>query len=220
VSITVNGKQFLIRSEPLSNPDERITICLQRDIPKAELPEETAPEALIDVMRTIAEHCVSCDHGIVIHDGSVRTTNGYLRKHMDEEARGIAKTTGILTSRSRPVGLALLMTAPAGIWYATLSQDASFVRLHPAASHVFLVEGMTPELLSLLAAWSADMAFPGYPYPLVLADQMARVTNNERDAWKMILASDEQAMRVISGELRASDCHAMLEHILYGKQMY
>jgi hypothetical protein len=64
------------------------------------------------------------------------------------------------------------------------------------------------------------MAFLGYPYPLVLADQLGRVTNDERDMWRTILASDKAASQLIAAELHASNSHDVLEHILYGKEMY
>jgi hypothetical protein len=216
VSITANGTSFLVCAESLSNPHESVTSCLNREIPKSGLPPETTPEMLLDPVRMLAERCIT--GGIVIYDGSTRTLHPFLQKHM-RAAPAIAKTTSILTSKSRPIGVALLMRAPAGVWQAKLGENIVCVRLHASASHIFMVEQATDEILSLLHAWSADMAFPGYPYPLVLADQLARVTNNERDAWKLILASDEDAAKILSGELRASDAHAVFEHILYGKEL-
>lgn len=219
VSITANDGGFTVKNQPLSGADERISACLDCELKG--LPQETTPAMLIDPLRTLAEHAIA-PAGIVIHDGSLRTTNAVIQERcaVSPGAIALAKTSGVLTSRNRPLGMALLRHAPAGAWICQLSDATHCVRLHPAASHVFLLEGdITPQALSLLAAWSKDLAFPGYPYPLQLADQLARVTNNERDAWRIILSSDKQAQEILNSEMRASDAHAMLEHILYGKEL-
>jgi hypothetical protein len=235
VSVTADTDTFLVRAQTLSNPHDAITAAFTRDIPHTTLPDDSTPERVVDIVRTIAEHTIAmpassaadaavssvrfgaaASTALVIHDGSVRTQNGYLATQLRPQPC-IAKTTGVLTSKGRPLGLALLMRAPAGTWHARIADDIALARLHDRASHVFLVEQPTPALLSLLRAWSADAAFPGYPYPLVLADQLARVTNNERDALRIVVASDETAMGIISGELPSSDAHDVLEHILYGK---
>ena len=72
--------------------------------------------------------------------------------------------------------------------------------------------------LETLRAWSADAAFIGYPYPLILADQLARVTDQEREMWRMMLAADAASAERLRTELRASDAHDVLEHILYGNK--
>jgi hypothetical protein len=213
VSVTRIDGTYAVRSESLGNADERVSACLEGEFPA----EVEMPEMLFDTLRTLAEWAAA-PQGIVIHDGSLRTTNKLLQGRCSPHAHALAKTTSILTSMQRPLGMALLTLAPSGCWHASLIANTSCVRLHASAAHTFLLEGdATPEVLSLLRAWSADMSFPGYPYPLVLADQMARVTNNERDAWRMILKSDVEAAKVIDDEMKAQNAHDMLEHILYGR---
>lgn len=213
VSITRSNGSFVVRNQATKNPIDALDNALHLEIP---LESDATPEMLLDVVRQLAEQSLSTE--ITIHDGSSRSTHPYMQKH-SKKMHAIAKTSDLVTSKSRPIGFALLQHAPAGIWYANLTDNMVAVRLHERASHIFLVEQATPELLNLLQAWSADLAFPGYPYPLVLADQLARVTNNERDAWRAIIGSDAEAMKILSGEVKASNAHDVLEHILYGKQM-
>jgi hypothetical protein len=217
VSITANGGSFLVRSEALGGADKKVSACLDGEFT---IPEAT-PEMLLDPLRTLAEYAVAPD-GLVVHDGSLRNPVPYLSCKPKDTAVAVAKTSGVLTSGQRPVGLALLHRSPAGAWrthLATNGVQTHAAKLHERSGHIFFIEGkrVSDEVFSLLAAWSADMSFPGYPYPLILADQLARVTNNERDAWRMILSSDQNAAKILSDELKANDAHAMLEHILYGK---
>jgi hypothetical protein len=189
------------------------------------VPDEGMGEHLIDLLRAEGERRLGIavetatppieSHvaQLIVHDGSTRIPIGL---PLAKNAIGIMKTNSILTSAHRPLPVALLERAPAGIWAAEL-EDTWCVRLHPRASHIFLVDGACDAAaIALLASWSDDAAFPGYPYPLVLADQLARVTNNERDAWRVLLKDDLAASHIIDEGL-SSDAHDMLEHILYGR---
>ncbi len=65
-----------------------------------------------------------------------------------------------------------------------------------------------------LASLSSDPVFPGYPYPLIEADRMARVTNRELDALKMRFRAEagtkwEELERLSHG----SDAHGVLDRI-------
>jgi hypothetical protein len=91
------------------------------------------------------------------------------------------------------------------------------VKLHPSAERPFMIEHADNIALSLLHVWSDDSAMPGYPYPLVLVDQLARVTNEERDMLRAKLVSDKEFAAKVLPEMRSADAHDVLEHILYGK---
>lgn len=75
-------------------------------------------------------------------------------------------------------------------WYYQLDEKeyaASIVRLNKNSNYVFEFNIINPqkekvnEVLSLLAANSTDLVFPGYPYGLILVDRFARVTNQEKE---------------------------------------
>jgi hypothetical protein len=226
LSATRDGQTFLIRAE--SDAMLR-TLSLPSDIPAALLPEDITPAGVIDVVRTCAEFAVAkslSTGATVIRDGSSRTTNRFLAMQA-AHVPSIAKTSDVLTSYGRPIAQALSELAGSGTWVAACHQEnamakmpsVAIAKLHDASTHVFLVESMTASVLSTLKHWSCDLAFPGYPYPLVLADQLARVTNQERDAHRAILLADPALAKLLRAELRASDAHDVFEHILYGKEM-
>jgi hypothetical protein len=180
---------------------------------------------------------------IVIKDGSLRTPNKYLTAHCApkgdarERVFALAKTSALITSKARPLTAAIMARAQHDatnhVWSATLDSATRCVRLHEHARSAFLLESAAKDAdapqaaaqyatatLALLRAWSSDAAFLGYPYPLVLADQLARATNREMEMWRAMLAADTTSFERLRDELRASDTHDMLEHILYGKQMF
>jgi len=213
VSITSTAATFIVRCQPVGVDHKEIASVLTREIEKATLPEDTTPESLVDPLRVLAERSVG--NGVI--DGSSRLLHPLLAEVAKRPA--IAKTSELLTNNGRPLASALQERAPSGVWYARVG-PLVLVRLHPHASHIFIVESANDELLSALMAWSADVTFYGYPYPLILADQLARITNQERDMWRATLACDPVYGMMLAKELRSTDAHDVLEHILYGKQMF
>lgn len=219
VSITASDGRFVVRSQPMQGSSTDVEAIISRDWTREELslPDDAAPETLLDPLRMLAEHAF-CPDGVTILDGSVRTLARITtpRQHLAT----LAKTTSLLTSCGRPACVALSQRAPAGTWQAEIMDGCRCLRLHAAATHTFLLEGDASEsTLSLLHAWSADAAFPGYPYPLVLADQLARVTHQEQEMLRATLAADRTIAGQLLAEARSTDAHDMLEHILYGKEM-
>lgn len=210
VSITRSQEGFLVKNSCINNPDSEISNCLETTI--TDLPPETTPEQLVDILRALAEQCKQ--DGLTIHDGSTRTEHPYLQKHL-KKTIGLAKSSYLITTKGRPLTLALLEHAPQGVWWVQLTKTTACVRLHERSDYVFLLEQPSPNVLALLSHWSADAAFPGYPYPLILADQIARVTNAERDMWKVILSNQTDAIEL---EKKTLDAHDVLEHIIYGKK--
>jgi len=101
--------------------------------------------------------------------------------------------------------------------------DLNFARFHARSQHTFRVEILKGQeehkdkIMSALAANSADISFPGYPYGLVDADKNARVSGDELDALRMLLfseiakGSDFQDFRDI---LAASDAHEWLNRVV------
>lgn len=70
-------------------------------------------------------------------------------------------------------------------------KNTYLVKLHPRASHVFRVDvaGDARSLLGALAAYASDPSFFGYPYPLILADKYAKVTQQDIAAQQALFAS-------------------------------
>ena len=106
--------------------------------------------------------------------------------------------------------------------------------LHKKSSHCFNLEvivpkarpsagfGIDPELKTLnalmksLAENSKDSAFLGYPYGFIEADQLARVSNQEKDYQKTkLLAALGKNFPEINDYLATKDAHALLDRMRF-----
>ena len=69
-------------------------------------------------------------------------------------------------------------------WYCEL-KDRALVKFHSMSEYVFEFQIAQSEklkhVLGVLASYSKDSVFPGYPYGLLLVDQVARISNEERN---------------------------------------
>ncbi|MGH9066709.1 MAG: DNA double-strand break repair nuclease NurA, partial [Acidimicrobiales bacterium] len=112
---------------------------------------------------------------------------------------------------------------PDARWWAPVARTGAGVepalvvvvaRLDPAARFAFRVDfparlpdGVTPEeALALVAAVSDDAAFPGYPYPLSVADRLAACPPWVRDEARLML--DEHLEEVGVGLEQRERCFA------------
>lgn len=100
-------------------------------------------------------------------------------------------------------------------------------RLHPSARHVFRFEIFRDQaramsgaelgrVFSELAANSRDLSFPGYPYGLVDADEVARIRRSEKETISAILASalaGKGCWEKLQPHLGATDAHDILNEI-------
>ncbi len=152
----------------------------------------------------------------------------------------VAKTCQVLTTTGLPLVSAMThAAAEAGArppWvYAPLLRNrnpdhpAAVVgaRLHPSSRYTFRVEvanrsehrqALSHErivaVLSPLAAVSGDLAFPGYPYPLVVADREGRVEERERGLVRAMARTHlvgHGQWQEFEPDLRAIDAHDRLD---------
>ncbi len=92
-------------------------------------------------------------------------------------------------------------------------------KFHKRARHVFRIDihaGASPEqagrLLSLLALHSRDATFPGYPYGLVEADRLARVSNATQQYHRMLLEGRlGKRWRPLFEAMASMDAHDILD---------
>lgn len=95
-----------------------------------------------------------------------------------------------------------------------------FVKFHDKSKHVFRFEifnvqkNKAEEAISMLAANSTDPIFIGYPYGLVEADRIARVSNNEKESLKTMLLV-KLRNRNIEKYLSAANAHEILDSISF-----
>ncbi|MBI2146708.1 hypothetical protein HYU22_05200 [Candidatus Woesearchaeota archaeon] len=83
------------------------------------------------------------------------------------------------------------------------------MKLHPQATHVFRFQGNGGILPSLVAN-SSDPLFLGYPYGLIMADKLARVSNAERNSLRMSLLLRKEN-REIAEYLSTMNAHEILD---------
>ncbi len=110
---------------------------------------------------------------------------------------GLNKTTSLLCNTGESVvsHLASFGKRKSWLYYPVFSSYdlkhnavLSFVRLHPRSQHIFRFEmcasfaDKVMDVASLLASQSTDGAFLGYPYGLIASDQLARISNREKEA--------------------------------------
>jgi hypothetical protein len=146
------------------------------------------------------EHAVAkeCDD-LVVLDGDVAPLG----------CVALQKSCTVLTENGFP--LSSILTAP-GPWYAQLNALYA-VKLHERARHVFLVHGATKEQLAVLSGYSADSVFPGYPYGLVLADRLARVSNDEAASLRIHARALLKDAQLVANAQAAIDSHGILDSL-------
>ena len=122
----------------------------------------------------------------------------------------LAKSSSLFTSSGNsPV--VLLNKLRQGVWQYHVNAATCFVKLHAAANHVFRFVGNRGALLYLVEH-SQDAAFLGYPYGLILADRLARVSNEERTSLRLKLLLDQEN-KEIRDYLQTSNAHDILDSL-------
>ncbi len=173
----------------------------------------------------------SCN--VVVRDGPLLGRNRHeqvaLEKLRDELASrrivlaGLAKTSGLLTADGRGAGQAVLQRGPSSPWLYPLGVDSkiflSLVKLHEKSSYAFRLdvdgdERLARDVAAQLLPLSADPVFFGYPYPLVEADRLARVSNRDVELLSMRFRADAGARwKDLERLSRGNDAHGVLDRI-------
>lgn len=133
---------------------------------------------------------------------------------------GLNKTTSLLCNTGESVvsHLASFGKKKSWLYYPVFSSYdlkhnavLSFVRLHPRSQHIFRFEICASfadkliDVASLLASQSTDGAFLGYPYGLLVADQLARVSHREKEALQTLFFSHTGEERFSVAALNAHE---------------
>ena len=193
------------------------------------------------IIRKIAElslaHKKSMDEDtIIILDGSLHAQleleKTYLEKLQSNRVVGVSKTTSILTNTFRPVTTALLQLQPSQtswvIPHILTPVDIkkavayiSFAKLHANAKNIFRIDTFTKSdivsLLSNVMSVCDDSSFIGYPYPLIKADDAARVTTQEVSYFQQQFFSqfDELTYAELKQRERSLSAHEILDSLKF-----
>jgi len=121
---------------------------------------------------------------------------------------GIAKQT---TQHSSPLN-------QGGLWYVQ-GNDISWCRLHEKAICNFsLMIAGSPDLDKLfgcLAYYATDPVFFGYPYPLIFADTLARVSNQELPGYQASVLHTVADGKLLEEESIRFNPHKILDKLQY-----
>jgi len=174
---------------------------------------------------------VSLKNDIIVLDGSLEEKFTYEKKYLKElYASGkiicaVSKTNSMITNNGEPIS-SMLNALGKGQWYyhpiALIDNDEFladiyFVKLHEKSQHVFKIDvhrGDIKELFSCLKENSKDPVFFGYPYGLIEADRIARVSNKEREYLQTRLMTEMgQDWKKIKKLMNTTNAHEILDSI-------
>src|SRR3989338_1927311 len=164
-------------------------------------------------LKLAIELCSENENAIIVLDGSLQASSsrececldvlyGIAKKNFCNVI-GLCKTNTLLTEKGFPVSFALENKAKSrhvGKWcYKVASSknkdhiaDIYFAKLHEKSSRAFRMDVFNGieindninSIMESLSANSVDATFLGYPYGLVEADKIARVSNSESEILK------------------------------------
>ena len=142
---------------------------------------------------------------------------------------GLSKTTSLFTENGSLLGAVLERISNNGSWFYHPIVDINnenhkaemyFVRLHDSSKHVFRLEIFSEQkeeaeqVINEIASNCCDPIFLGYPYGLVEADRIARVSNQEKESLKTMLLV-KLRNKNIEKYLSAVNAHEILDRISF-----
>lgn len=197
------GDQFIDENDlQISSTDSSIKIG-----------QERAPISKVaNIARRFAELSLASLHANSILDGTLEQTfNNEYKYHSNFSA--LAKSSSLFTASGNSPMILLNKLGPEGCWNYELTEKTSFVKLQENSKHIFRFEG-NKQLLSSLVKNSTDALFLGYPYGLVLADQLARVSNSEKRSLRAQFLLNKNNQEIIQ-YLSTTNAHSILDNLTF-----
>lgn len=219
-----NGSFIDLYYQPAQELPERIN-----------LEEEDKPWQACNLVRRLAEikHLeeVMGDADIVVLDGSFESKHSKEKEYLEkvfEKAKetdnlpvALSKTNNLVTDKGRPASYALLEKAREynylREWFYVFSTNELFVKLNKDTSEVFKLDFIPSQLdkvkqiLPNLAFNASDPLFKGYPYGLVDADDIARVSLQELSEYKSLLEIRKTVKNIEESE-NSKNAHSKLDN--------
>ena len=190
--------------------------------------------------RLLRENAVEGD--MIILDGDLEADSFYVGQYFEKLysaaiskevlITALAKTSTLLTETGSSFTALLEEMSPSGIWYYNPVAEINapehraeifFLKLAESSRHIFKFEIYKKhrqidfeKIFSLLAQNSRDLTFPGYPYGMILADKLARVSEQEANQAKLKMAVKfSKEIKDVASSINASDAHEILDRIAY-----
>ena len=149
----------------------------------------------------------------VLVDGTLEASSQIEENYiaaLSGKVSALAKTCSLFTTcGNSPIVLLQKLSPLSGSWSYQVDEKNYFVKLNSKAKHVFRFQGNN-EIMPFLVENSHDAVFLGYPYGLLLADQMARVSNAEKNSLRMKILLREENKEMVS-YLQAMNAHEILD---------
>ncbi len=191
----------------------------------------------IKLASEMAEECGQ--ESIVVLDGTLEAANEMEKRHYQQlyhEAgmrnvmiAAVAKTSALMTDKGDSFAALVNENSGSGCWHyypvakvrtAMHLAEMFFAKLNESSRHVFRCEvykeqaGRMAEVAAELRENSRDLSFPGYPYGLVMADKLARVSDREAGYLraKLFTAAGKKWQKLESS-LSAVNAHEILDSI-------
>jgi hypothetical protein len=171
---------------------------------------------------------------VIVLDGSLKCTVKGENERMQEIAEStgkkgiilssVAKTSRILSETGDCPISQLNLAGEKKEWHYNIGKETNYiieaVKLNKSSSYVFEFNILNEQkeqmdnVLGILASNSNDAVFPGYPYGLIMADKLARVSNSEKDYLLTLLkAKFGRRWKDVEASLNVMNGHDVLDRI-------
>lgn len=175
---------------------------------------------VLGLSRRLAEIHIANSISDSVIDGSLQTFHPL--ETIKSHVVGVSKTISYVTTSGRTLTYAL-SSYRKGSWVAIglLEQQYSvgFCSLHSKSQHVVKVETYLElqEIVNKLASDATDPTSLGYPYGLVKADMLARISETEREYWKtkLFMQFDSLTQEQLSMMAQSIDFHTVLDSMRF-----
>ncbi|MBW2998563.1 hypothetical protein KY321_03405 [Candidatus Woesearchaeota archaeon] len=161
----------------------------------------------------------------IVLDGNLKSDNELIKQALkNKNIYAISKTNRLFTNTGDALTVYLNKKSNKDKWfYHPLiipngdEPNIIIAKLHEASKYIFKIEfnhEYNPEIINILSKNSVDPVFLGYPYGLVMVDKLARVTNNEKEYFKIKYLSKLKNQEELTQYLNTINAHEILDNIL------
>tara|TARA_Y100000310_G_scaffold341600_1_gene441265 strand:- start:2757 stop:3632 length:876 start_codon:yes stop_codon:yes gene_type:complete len=162
---------------------------------KFEFNNNTEISNISDNLRRLLElkTASSLSSDLIILDGNLETDSDKEKEYLEKlNVAALSKTSHILTNQGLLYSNILNNNLNYN-WYYKLKDNTYFTKLNNKSKYIFKVETKNSInlniLFSLLKENSKDPIFLGYPYGLIEADRLARISNKELEYQKNLFTA-------------------------------
>lgn len=174
--------------------------------------------------------------GFIVLDGTLEAFNAAEMRAMNEMMAAaadnkviigaVAKTCSLLTNGGEALTSAADAISEGKKGYVVVAEGVTerhkaavaVARLNSSSSYLFRIEAATAEdlkkLLPELKSQSNDIAFPGYPYGMLMADRFARISNADAELTKTKMRATATAeVKALLKREKALNAHSILDRM-------